>query len=89
MRTLCVESAFPSFLTARADRSILCDRYEHSSEGYDPAEKRQELFHPDSRFLILYSPTSADKPVGYCIFRFDTEETASDDDEELYDVAYW
>ncbi|BGP28855.1 hypothetical protein JCM10296v2_000591 [Rhodotorula toruloides] len=62
--------------------------YERSAEGYDPAEKRQELCHPDSRFLILYSPTSADKPVGYCIFRFDTEETASDDDDELYDVAY-
>lgn len=64
-------------------------RYEQSSEGYDPAEKREELFHPDSRFLILYSPTSSDTPTGYCVFRFDTEETASDDDDELYDVAYW
>ncbi|GEM06351.1 N-acetyltransferase [Rhodotorula toruloides] len=62
--------------------------YETSSEGYNPAEKRNELFHPDSRFLILYTPALADKPIGYCIFRFDTEETASDDDDELYDVAY-
>lgn len=30
-------------------------------------------------------------PLGYCIFRFDTEETASEDedDDDLCDVAYW
>ncbi|GAA5904297.1 hypothetical protein JCM6882_003189 [Rhodosporidiobolus microsporus] len=65
--------------------------YEASEDGYDPAEKRKELFHADSRFLVLYSgsaPTPQEKPLGYCIFRFDTEETASEDDDELCDVAY-
>ncbi|GAA5849986.1 hypothetical protein JCM8547_000975 [Rhodosporidiobolus lusitaniae] len=74
--------------------------YEASADGYDPAEKKKELFHPDSRFLILYSPSPSspacqkptsvvkDEPLGYCIFRFDTEETASDEGDRLCDVAY-
>ncbi|BGP12826.1 hypothetical protein JCM10213_008087 [Rhodosporidiobolus nylandii] len=69
--------------------------YESSAGGYDPAEKRTELFHAESRFLLLYpSPSAAStaekaaNPLGYCIFRFDTEETDSEDDNELCDVAY-
>ncbi|BGP36798.1 hypothetical protein JCM10449v2_000700 [Rhodotorula kratochvilovae] len=67
--------------------------YEATEEGYDPAEKRAELFHPDSRFLLLFpsAPSSSvppPTPLGCCIFRFDTEETASEDDDELCDVAY-
>ncbi|GAA6001744.1 hypothetical protein JCM10207_002293 [Rhodosporidiobolus poonsookiae] len=68
--------------------------YEESEDGYEAAEKRKELFHADSRFLVLYpsntvgsSPKTPPKPLGYCIFRFDTEDTASEDDE-LCDVAY-
>ncbi|GJN91689.1 hypothetical protein Rhopal_004712-T1 [Rhodotorula paludigena] len=68
--------------------------YEATEEGYDAKEKRDELFHRDSRFLVLYPGPAADgaadpaTPLGYCIFRFDTEETASEDEDELCDVAY-
>ncbi|GAA5911521.1 hypothetical protein JCM8208_006863 [Rhodotorula glutinis] len=71
--------------------------YEAQQDGYDAQEKRAEVFHPDSRFLVL-SPSSPapaagaapprSAPLGFCIFRFDTEETASEDDDELCDVAY-
>ncbi|GAA6035135.1 hypothetical protein JCM8097_006382 [Rhodosporidiobolus ruineniae] len=69
--------------------------YESSADGYDPQDKRKELFHPDSRFVVLYraasTPSSAKTQpamLGYCIFRFDTEETASEEEDELCDVAY-
>ncbi|GAA5985723.1 hypothetical protein JCM11641_007193 [Rhodosporidiobolus odoratus] len=69
--------------------------YESSGNGYDPDDKRKELFHADSRFLLLDSVTSspasaAESPLGFCIFRFDTEETASEEEgaDELCDVAY-
>lgn len=55
--------------------------YEQSTEGYNAKEKRQELFDPESRFLVLSSP-----PVAYAVFRFDTEETATKRDAE---VVYW
>ncbi|GAA5863550.1 hypothetical protein JCM1840_000058 [Sporobolomyces johnsonii] len=70
--------------------------YESTSEGYDASAKRKELFHPDSRFVVLRSASApspdvpkaaSSTPLGYSIFRFDTEETASDDDE-LCDVVY-
>lgn len=75
--------------------SCFAHRYEATEEGYDAKEKRDELFHRDSRFLVLYPSPAADRaadpatPLGYCIFRFDTEETASEDEDELCDVAYW
>ncbi|GAA5980057.1 hypothetical protein JCM10908_001515 [Rhodotorula pacifica] len=64
--------------------------YERSSEGYDPEEKRAELFHPEARFLLLRSAQDPIKPpLGYCIFRFDTEETeAEEGEDDLCDVAY-
>jgi len=49
--------------------------------GYDAREKRQELFDPESRFVVLGSP-----PVAYALFRFDTEETANERDAQ---VVYW
>jgi hypothetical protein len=55
--------------------------YEASADGYDAKEKRQELFDPESRFVVLGSP-----PVAYAVFRFDTEETADERDAE---VVYW
>lgn len=66
-------------------------RYERSTEGYDPEEKRAELFHPEARFLLLRrAGESSESPLGYCIFRFDTEETEADEGEDdLCDVAYW
>lgn len=64
-------------------------RYERSAEGYDAQEKRTELFHPESRFLIVRQ--GSDPPLGYCIFRFDTEETASEEEgeDDMCDVVYW
>ncbi|BGP52954.1 hypothetical protein JCM8202_004036 [Rhodotorula sphaerocarpa] len=62
--------------------------YERSAEGYDAQEKRTELFHPESRFLIVRQ--GSDPPLGYCIFRFDTEETASEEEgeDDMCDVVY-
>ncbi|SCZ90521.1 BZ3500_MvSof-1268-A1-R1_Chr1-3g02040 [Microbotryum saponariae] len=64
-----------------------------SSEGFDPTEKRKELFHSDSRILVLRSlgqepslPSSSEDLVGFSIFRFDTEETAHE--TRLADVVY-
>ncbi|ORX37321.1 acyl-CoA N-acyltransferase [Kockovaella imperatae] len=87
-----------------------------SSVTYSRAEKRGELFHADSRFLILSTsppyPGSNDDPsprmpgslppdkgkgkaratgvnispselYGFCMFRFDTEETLTEDDVEV------
>ncbi|GAA5832948.1 hypothetical protein JCM11251_000542 [Rhodosporidiobolus azoricus] len=65
--------------------------YQTSEDGYDPVEKRKELFHLDSRYLVLYpssTPTPLEKPLGYCMFGFDTEETAAEDDDEMCDVSY-
>ncbi|GAA5864487.1 hypothetical protein JCM3774_005143 [Rhodotorula dairenensis] len=66
--------------------------YERSTEGYDSEEKRAELFHPDARFLLLrrVADSSTSPGLGYCIFRFDTEETDAEEDgeDDLCDVAY-
>lgn len=69
-------------------------RYERSAEGYDPEEKRAELFHPDARFLLLRrqaDPSSGAPGLGYCVFRFDTEETDAEEEgqDDLCAVAYW
>lgn len=59
-------------------------RYEASHDGWDPEEKRKELFDRESRFIVLRADPSS-PPLGYTIFRFDTEETA---DTEEADVVY-
>lgn len=59
-------------------------RYETSHDGWDPEEKRKELFDRESRFIVLRADRSS-PPLGYVIFRFDTEETA---DTEEADVVY-
>ncbi|GAA5896700.1 GNAT family N-acetyltransferase [Sporobolomyces salmoneus] len=69
--------------------------YESSEDGWNPDEKRKELFHSESRFFILRSletgPTVTEKKkqeegfLGYTVFRFDTEDTAG---EEEADVVY-
>ncbi|SCV68530.1 BQ2448_651 [Microbotryum intermedium] len=62
-----------------------------SEEGFDPFAKRKELFHAESRIVVLramdQSPiaTSSEDLVGFSIFRFDTE-TAHD--TRLADVLY-
>jgi GNAT superfamily N-acetyltransferase len=57
--------------------------------GWDPPSKRQELFHPDSRFVLLRRPQAQGDPdpvcgeqpiMAYSMFRFDME----DDDCVLY-----
>jgi hypothetical protein len=58
--------------------------------GWDPPSKKQELFHPDSRFVLLRRPQPQDNldPLcgeldirAYSMFRFDME------DDEC--VLYW
>ncbi|ORY75047.1 acyl-CoA N-acyltransferase [Leucosporidium creatinivorum] len=58
--------------------------YEVSHDGWDPEEKRKELFDRESRFIVLRADRSS-PPLGYTIFRFDTEETK---DVEEADVVY-
>jgi hypothetical protein len=69
--------------------------------GYTETSKREELFDPLTRFLLVHThdyklkgenvkvTTSTDgeeELLGYCSFRFDTEETLSSRDAE---VMYW
>jgi GNAT superfamily N-acetyltransferase len=59
--------------------------------GWDPPSKKQELFHRDSRFVIIRRPQAQDRPdslcaeiipiMAYSMFRFDME------DDEC--VLYW
>ncbi|KAK4704186.1 hypothetical protein P7C70_g2026, partial [Phenoliferia sp. Uapishka_3] len=64
--------------------------YKASAAGYDREEKREELFHPDSRFIILRDDMvpvpvgmGGEGMVGFAMFRFDTEETAGDRHAEV------
>ncbi|CAF1374705.1 unnamed protein product [Didymodactylos carnosus] len=45
--------------------------YEISNSSYDPIEKRAELFHRDSRYLLVNDTT--DHIVAYSHFRFDID----------------
>lgn len=66
-------------------------RYTRSSMGWDPPSKKQELFHRDSRFVLLRHSQAKDGlehlheelvPIlAYSMFRFDME------DDEC--VLYW
>jgi len=51
--------------------------------GWDPPSKKQELFHRDSRFVILSRPPAQGSPhpvsgeppiMAYSMFRFDMED---------------
>jgi hypothetical protein len=48
------------------------------SFGWQPEQKKEELFHKHSRFVLL---TSDGKLRAYTMFRFDAEESL--------DVLYW
>ena len=59
-------------------------RYESSSFGWDPQEKKKEMFHSLSRFLLVCSEGEHSAPkslLAYSIFRFERE-----DDRNL---VYW
>ncbi|KAM0755568.1 acyl-CoA N-acyltransferase [Meredithblackwellia eburnea MCA 4105] len=49
--------------------------YDASADGYDPREKRRELFDPNSRFVVMQIEGEY---AAYGIWRFDTEETMGD-----------
>lgn len=57
------------------------DSYSNSSWGWDPAEKKDELFHPDARYLLLYTEDQRTNLVGFTGFRFDMDEEHA--------VLYW
>ncbi|CEH13497.1 Acetyltransferase (GNAT) domain-containing protein [Ceraceosorus bombacis] len=74
--------------------------YERSTQGWAPAEKRTEIFHHQSRFLILVegAQSSVTRPAAFAVWRFDTEECDPSDPaqrhrpgrrrEEEIEVAY-
>ncbi len=51
----------------------------NSSFGWDPVEKRKEIFHSLSRFIVVHD--EEDMLLAYIMFRFE-----HDNDEDL---AYW
>lgn len=52
-----------------------------SSFGWHPAEKKKELFHPLSRFIVA-KPSERSKTVqGYLMWRADIEEDIKGNDE--------
>jgi GNAT superfamily N-acetyltransferase len=65
--------------------TILILRYSRSSFGWDPPQKKAELFYPDSRFILVWERagnTSDDRRLSaFAMFRFDME-----DDER---IVYW
>ena len=55
--------------------------------GWDTEDKRSELFHADSRFIVVYrEPDSEDEKIqnellGFAMFRFDFEQGEN--------IIYW
>ena len=55
--------------------SNMKDLYEGSSWGYCAMDKKNELFHKDARYLLLYTNSSHDENmIGYLHYRFHVEE---------------
>lgn len=76
-------------------RDVVCIRalftdvytsYEASSFGFNIEEKREELFDPSSRFLLLRQ-TDSGKLLTFAMFRFDAEATAKAGVQTS--VLYW
>jgi len=52
-----------------------------SSFGWDPSDKKKELFHPDSRYILIRPASGA--LVAFASFRFDVEPDVDDVDEDI------
>ncbi|KAJ7597108.1 acyl-CoA N-acyltransferase [Mycena floridula] len=50
----------------------MIDLYRASSFEWNPPEKRQELFHQLSRFILVHGPDG--RLTGFCDFRFEHED---------------
>lgn len=59
--------------------------YEASSDGYNPAEKREELFHVNARFVCAHTQDTTPRLAGFAIWRFDMDG----EDEVEVPVVYW
>lgn len=56
----------------------------NSSLGWNPAEKRLELFHQQARYIFVYFKDGGqftEEPAAYTSFRFEKEDTRS--------IVYW
>jgi hypothetical protein len=60
------------------DRLVTSISYAASSFGWNASDKRKEMFHAKSRFLMVFKETDL---VAYGMFRFEVEESN--------DVLYW
>ena len=56
--------------------------------GWDPAEKQEQVFHADARFVLVRAPpadfegvTTSGQIIACCVFRFEREEGQN--------VLYW
>ncbi|EJD55613.1 acyl-CoA N-acyltransferase [Auricularia subglabra TFB-10046 SS5] len=56
-------------------------KYTASSFGWDPPQKKRELFHKDSRFILAHS--SSGELAAFTMFRFDTEEGMNGDEDAV------
>ena len=76
MRSLSVRL---DFRACHQGRSHHRDSAQTSSMGWNEADKRAEVFHPLSRFLLAHVDGS--RLAGFCIFRFEEEDGQN--------LAYW
>jgi len=50
------------------------DLYSNSSFGWKPTNRKKEIFHRVSRFLLIYDSEEGNEIVAFCMFRFENEE---------------
>lgn len=66
---------------------IAFSSYVGSSYGWDPRSKKKELFHAESRFILVHQTEAPGLLIAYTMFRFDDEETM--EDGVMEPVVYW
>ncbi|KAG8940531.1 Peptidyl-prolyl cis-trans isomerase cyp8 [Tulasnella sp. 424] len=59
-------------------RTVRGRSYVGSSYGWDPRSKKKELFHAESRFILVHQTEAPGLVIAYTMFRFDDEETMED-----------